>query len=393
MRTTQCTDTHTHARTHRYVGKGHGGQKRAFKVKLLGEGVHDYGGPYRAVFESVVRELQSDVFGTMRDGHPCILPFLVPAPNRASKLRMGTGGDSFLFNPAPTARTATALAFYEFLGKVVGMAVRHGIQLSLQLPSLVWRSLAGMPVGLEDFAQVDAIAAQATVQAAGGTGAGTDAGAGGTTAADGGVRAAAASDGSTALLLPLDEEGAASAADVARATVEARLRESEPQIAAFKAGLACVLPVELLSVMGASEVEELVCGVPQVDMSLLKQVTEYDDGVDATAPHVQWLWEVLEEASPEQRSAFLIFVWARSRMPSSAAQFPMPFKLKRPTHVPEGEVHDKYLPHAATCFFQLSLPEYSSKEILRQRLWFAVDNSPNMDADVRLHSAEGWAGV
>ncbi len=37
-----------------YVGKGHGGQKRAFKVKFLGEGVNDYGGPYRAVFEQVL---------------------------------------------------------------------------------------------------------------------------------------------------------------------------------------------------------------------------------------------------------------------------------------------------------------------------------------------------
>ena len=36
-----------------YLGKGHGGQKRAFKVKFLGEGVNDYGGPYRAVFEQV----------------------------------------------------------------------------------------------------------------------------------------------------------------------------------------------------------------------------------------------------------------------------------------------------------------------------------------------------
>ena len=36
------------------IGKGHGGQKRAFKVKFQGEGVNDYGGPYRAVFEQVI---------------------------------------------------------------------------------------------------------------------------------------------------------------------------------------------------------------------------------------------------------------------------------------------------------------------------------------------------
>ena len=44
---------HQHPRTHTHAGKGHGGQRRAFKVRFLGEGVNDYGGPYRAVFEQV----------------------------------------------------------------------------------------------------------------------------------------------------------------------------------------------------------------------------------------------------------------------------------------------------------------------------------------------------
>lgn len=32
-----------------YIARGHGGQPRAFKVKLIGEGVNDYSGPYREV--------------------------------------------------------------------------------------------------------------------------------------------------------------------------------------------------------------------------------------------------------------------------------------------------------------------------------------------------------
>jgi hypothetical protein len=27
---------------------------------------------------------------------------------------------------------------------------------------------------------------------------------------------------------------------------------------------------------------------------------------------------------------------------------------------------------------------------MRAKLLYAIENSPNMDADVRLHSAEGW---
>jgi hypothetical protein len=99
--------------------------------------------------------------------------------------------------------------------------------------------------------------------------------------------------------------------------------------------------------------------------------------------------QVLEEMSGEERTAFLRFVWARSRMPSSAQDIPMNFKIQ----APQGQAReqpDDYLPHAQKCFFTLALPAYSSKGILKTKLLYAVNNSPNMDADVRLHSAEGW---
>jgi hypothetical protein len=41
--------------------------------------------------------------------------------------------------------------------------------------------------------------------------------------------------------------------------------------------------------------------------------------------------------------------------------------------------------------FHPNLPAYSSKGILKTKLLYAINNSPNMDTDVRLHSAEGWA--
>jgi hypothetical protein len=68
----------------------------------------------------------------------------------------------------------------------------------------------------------------------------------------------------------------------------------------------------------------------------------------------------------------------------------MNFRLQGPQGGAK-EKPDDYLPHAQTCFFSLSLPRYSSKEVLRAKLLLAIANSPNMDADVRLHHAEGWA--
>jgi hypothetical protein len=39
-----------------FIAKGHGGQMRAFKVKLVGEGIKDYSGSYQEVFADVVKK-------------------------------------------------------------------------------------------------------------------------------------------------------------------------------------------------------------------------------------------------------------------------------------------------------------------------------------------------
>ena len=352
-----------------YVGINHDGQKRAFAVALLGEGADDNGGPYRAIFENVVRELQTDSL-PLPDGHPCLLPFFIPCPNRSGGTHTAGSSDGFVMNPGPNARSASALSFYQFLGKLVGIAVRHGLQLGLQLSPLVWRVVAGLPLGVEDLLQVDARA-----PAPGRSGSNPPAGA----------ETVAASDGSTCLTLP-DKVAAPS---LAHRAALARLRESEPQLAAFRSGIASVVPVELLGLMREGEVEELVCGIPDVRVQVLQAIAN----CDRDAPHVKWLWEVLEEATPEERSEFLQFVWARSRLPATAAMVATPFRIDKAAFVPEGKDPDAFLPKASTCFFTLNLPAYSSKEVLRQRLFFAMKHSPNMDADVVLHSAEGWADM
>ena len=130
--------------------------------------------------------------------------------------------------------------------------------------------------------------------------------------------------------------------------------------------MAGVLPVELLYLFDSEEVETLICGSSDVSVSFLKSVTEYD-GVSPTDPHILMFWcvppptvlcamgcsvrawsrlslpivvlwvcrlhgtrEVLSELPPADRTAFLKFVWARSRLPSSANYLPMPFKLQVP---------------------------------------------------------------
>ncbi len=145
-----------------HVGKGHGGQRRAFKVKFLGEGVDDYGGPYRAVFEQVVDELQKDNL-TLKPGQPvengCLLPLLVPSPNRVA--RVGREQGKFLLAPGPMVDVVFSGGVLEesacFLGKLLGVAVRHGLQMGLDLTPLVWNPLVDLLVGPELLETVDHI--------------------------------------------------------------------------------------------------------------------------------------------------------------------------------------------------------------------------------------------
>ena len=81
---------------------------------------------------------------------------------------------------------------------------------------------------------------------------------------------------------------------------------------------------------------------------------------------VQRFWRVLEALSNKDRSLFLRFAWGRSRLPKRESAWPREFKLNY------KDVGDDMLPVAHTCFFQLDLPQYSTDEIMRERLLVAI---------------------
>ena len=113
-------------------------------------------------------------------------------------------------------------------------------------------------------------------------------------------------------------------------------------------------------------------------MALLRRVAEFPSGLTHDDNEVRWLFEVLEEADQETRRQFVSFVAARNRMPQSADGFTQSFKINRRS-VGDGESADKMLPSAATCFFELKLPPYSTKEALRERLLEALAYGFEMD--------------
>jgi len=54
-----------------------------------------------------------------------------------------------------------------------------------------------------------------------------------------------------------------------------RLHEFDEQVAAVREGMAKVIPVPLLSLFSGYELETMVCGSPDIPLSLLKSVATY----------------------------------------------------------------------------------------------------------------------
>ncbi|EPR57742.1 HECT-domain (ubiquitin-transferase) domain-containing protein [Toxoplasma gondii TgCatPRC2] len=81
--------------------------------------------------------------------------------------------------------------------------------------------------------------------------------------------------------------------------------------------------------------------------------------------------QVMNELDEQQRAAFLQFVTGTSRVPLGGFKFlvgmrgPQKFSIQR-------AYGENKLPTAHTCFNQLDLPGYSSKQLLKKKLLLAI---------------------
>ncbi|KAF0737974.1 hypothetical protein Ae201684_005970 [Aphanomyces euteiches] len=343
------------------------GQRRAFYVKFLGEGVDDHGGPYRAVFQTAAWDEPS---GTLR--------LFIPCPNAGTTT--GANQDKYVVNPSSPSSSL------RFLGKLIGMAIRHRIMVPLNCSDLFWKPLVGMTNDRKDLSAIDTMLMSEMHD----------------------LECLGSSE-----VLALDpEEVIEYLLRVTQAPRNPLMQKLEPltcetldrvinesisykldsiriQLYSFMEGLAAIVPYALLNLFTPGQLEELVCGSPEIDLDILQKITVYE-GVDASAPHIQYFWQCLEDMTHEQRSQFINFVLARSRLPKSIEEFTLHFKIQPAIITSDDANPDHYLPHSQTCFFSLSLPQYSSKEICMEKLLYAINNSPTMDADFVDRETAGW---
>lgn len=336
--------------------------ERIFKVVFRGEGATDAGGPYNEAISAICDELMSR-----------FLPLFVPTQNNTHNV--GENRDAWIINPG--ADSPLQLDLFQFLGKMMGVAIRTQNNLNLTLPPLFWKRLMLEEVSLTDLKGVDECCCQMldilrnlqeneispekfpdTFE-----------------------NICFAAHDSSGHLVDLVERGSEiqvtyeAAAEYSVMVEKFRLMESEKQYAAIRKGMSTVVPLNLLNLFSWKQVESMVCGAADIDIDLLRSKTEYEN-INADAPHIRYFWEILKEITPKDRSQFLRFVWGRSRLPIGRE-----FKKFKVTQLNKGGNPDGYMPVAHTCFFQIDLPPYSSKEIMKEKFLYAITHCQAIDLD------------
>lgn len=150
--------------------------------------------------------------------------------------------------------------------------------------------------------------------------------------------------------------------------------------------LLCV-PARALRLWTFLDLEAMACGSADVSVEALRSRTRYGEGVAASEPHVRYFWQAMHAFSGRERSAFLRFVWGRSRLPMTQASWGDNWMR---IHTMESSSPDSRLPVAHTCFFSIEVPRYSSARVAYQKLLYAVTHCVDIDADT---SGEGVANA
>uniref|UniRef100_A0A8C6PRD9 E3 ubiquitin-protein ligase n=1 Tax=Nothobranchius furzeri TaxID=105023 RepID=A0A8C6PRD9_NOTFU len=150
-------------------------------------------------------------------------------------------------------------------------------------------------------------------------------------------------------------------------------RGVEEQTKAFLDGFNEVVPLEWLRYFDEKELELMLCGMQEIDLSDWQKNTIYRH-YTKNSKQIHWFWQVVKEMDNEKRIRLLQFVTGTCRLPVGG------FAELIGSNGPQKFCIDKvgketWLPRSHTCFNRLDLPPYRSLEQLREKLLFAIEET------------------
>jgi hypothetical protein len=139
--------------------------------------------------------------------------------------------------------------------------------------------------------------------------------------------------------------------------------------AAFRRGFETVIAWDALKVFSLKEVLVLLNGILVKPFTLaeLEEHVLLDEGYERGSSQIQWLFEVMLEFTDDERIAFVQFVTGSRTLPIGGLG-----GLRPKIHIARKLDGEEQLPTVSTCQTYLKLPEYRSKEKLKEKLMCAI---------------------
>ncbi|KAL1512943.1 hypothetical protein ABEB36_002442 [Hypothenemus hampei] len=149
------------------------------------------------------------------------------------------------------------------------------------------------------------------------------------------------------------------------------------QMEALREGFDSVFPSRNLRVFQPEELEQVFCGNPMNhvagwDIKTLMECCRPDHGYTADSRAIRFLFEVLSSYDKEEQRKFVQFLTGSPRLPVGGFKaLSPPLTVVRKTLEPNMNPDD-FLPSVMTCVNYLKLPDYSSLEVMREKLEIAA---------------------
>ncbi|KAH0785707.1 E3 ubiquitin-protein ligase HERC2 [Histomonas meleagridis] len=132
-----------------------------------------------------------------------------------------------------------------------------------------------------------------------------------------------------------------------------------------------------LSALVPWELRTLLCGDFDIPINELKKQCQIFNPVINGVNYEEMLFEALQRFSPEERMLFIKFGSGRMSLPPPGMQWSSMLRIV----FQEKMRPDNTLPRAATCSSEITIPNYSSIDVLEKNLRIAVTFSVDIDQD------------
>ena len=155
------------------------------------------------------------------------------------------------------------------------------------------------------------------------------------------------------------------------------------ELKALKKGLLSIIPLNFIKIFSVEEFNFILSGQQEINLKDWKSNTLYKGNITEKNEVVQFFWEVLSELNNEELLLFFRFCTGSTRVPIdgfSALPGPKNKIIKFSIELRKNKDEDlkcQKLIVAQTCFNNIILPEYKTKEEMRKAINIILESDTN----------------